>query len=240
MACFFKANVQDFLSSSDERVLARLSTGYANRGYTTQYSQQTLAWDRDIRSLRQALEACVARSETARDWGLLLEFSIPRKEKRIDIVLLVRGLIVLLEAKTGGVASDAKQQIEEYALLLHYFHKPSNGRKIAPILVSQITASEVPLSEASFGVSSGTLAGGPITQVISRCWEHLAETLLTTEDPSSPQISLETWDGGSYFPVPNIFEAAVALRSGLSIREIAHSEASEHEIERKGNDTGVC
>jgi hypothetical protein len=31
--------------------------------------------------------------------------------------------------------------------------------------------------------------------------------------------------------VPSIIEAAVSLRSGLSIREIAHSEASEHEIE---------
>jgi hypothetical protein len=31
--------------------------------------------------------------------------------------------------------------------------------------------------------------------------------------------------------VPGILEAAAALKSGLSIREIAHSEASEHEIE---------
>ena len=40
-----------------------------------------------------------------------------------------------------------------------------------------------------------------------------------------------TWDDSPYFPVPTIIEAATALRSGLSIREIAHSEASEHEIE---------
>jgi len=231
MACFFKANVQDFLSLSDEQVLARLSTGYANRGYTTQYSQQTLTWERDIRLLRQALEHCVARSDAASGWGLLFEFSIPRKEKRIDIVLLVRGLIVLLEAKTGHVTADAKRQVEEYGLLLHYFHKPSSDRRIAPILVSENSSSESPLSRSKVGVTFGTLVGPPIAQVTSSSWESLSDVLIAVEDTSSPQMSIESWDGGGYFPVPSIFNAAIALRSGLSIREIAQSEASEYEIE---------
>jgi hypothetical protein len=45
MACFYRASVQEFLSHSNEQVLARLSLGYANRGYTVQYSDQTLAWE---------------------------------------------------------------------------------------------------------------------------------------------------------------------------------------------------
>jgi hypothetical protein len=67
---------------------------------------------------------------------------------------------------------------------------------------------------------------------ISRCsWDGLTDLLLEVERSSSGQIDLEQWDKSPYFPVPNIFEAALALRTGLSIREIAHSEASEHEIE---------
>jgi hypothetical protein len=62
-------------------------------------------------------------------------------------------------------------------------------------------------------------------------WQELAQTLIALEDVSMDQISAEFWDNSPYFPVPSIFEAAKALRSGLSIREIAHSEASEHEIE---------
>jgi len=50
--------------------------------------------------LRATLEQCSAASETASTWGLILEFSIPRKELRIDVVLLVRETIVILEAKT--------------------------------------------------------------------------------------------------------------------------------------------
>jgi hypothetical protein len=122
MACFYRANVEEFLAQSEDQVLARLEIAYASRGYTSQYSDQTLTWERDIRSLRQSLGQCLVRSDSARSWGLLLEFSIPRKEMRIDAVLLVRDVIVVLEAKAGNAALQAKRQIEEYALLLHYFH----------------------------------------------------------------------------------------------------------------------
>src|SRR6202011_5178147 len=39
------------------------------------------------------------------------------------------------------------------------------------------------------------------------------------------------WDDGAYFPTPTIIDAALALRGGLDIRDIAHSEAAEHDIE---------
>src|SRR5271170_6739877 len=107
MACFYRASVEEFLGENEEHVLARLGVAYANRGYTSQYSDQTLTWDRDIRSLRRSLEQCVVRSGSAKSWGVLLEFSIPRKEMRIDVILLIRDVIVLLEAKTGNAASQA-------------------------------------------------------------------------------------------------------------------------------------
>src|SRR5271165_3874689 len=101
MASFYRSSVEEFLAQTDEYVLARLGIAYANRGYTSQYSDQTLTWERDIRSLRRSLEECVVRSDSARSWGLILEFSIPRKEMRIDIVLLIENVIVVLEAKTS-------------------------------------------------------------------------------------------------------------------------------------------
>jgi hypothetical protein len=86
--------------------------------------------------LRTSLDRCVTKSSSAKSWGLLLEFSIPRKELRIDAVLLIGNVVVVLEAKTGAAASQAKRQIEEYALLLHYFHTASSNRRIVPIIVS--------------------------------------------------------------------------------------------------------
>jgi hypothetical protein len=233
MASFYHSTVAEFLSLTDDSVLSRLATEYANRGYTSQYTDQTLTWDRDLRSLRTTLVSCVAAFASAGSWGLILEFSIPRKERRIDIVLLVRGTIVILEAKTGHAASEAKQQIEEYSLLLHYFHKASNERRILPILVS----ADAPKPDFTSLTQQEFFPQLPCYWIapVLRCkWEDLAAVLIEVEDPESDQIFASDWASGPYFPVPSIIEAATALRTGLSIREIAHSEAAEIEIQ------GVC
>jgi hypothetical protein len=207
MSSFYRASVEEFLAQNEEQVLARLGIAYANRGYTSQYTDQTLTWEQDISLLRRALEQCVIRSDSARWWGLLLEFSIPRKELRIDIVLLIRDVVVVLEAKTGDAASQAKRQIEEYALLLHYFHKASTERRIVPIIVSPelnkakltaLTQSEVFPQLASYWVS----------HVMRSSWQELSNLLLAIEKPSAEQMLVETWDTSPYFPVPSILRSS--------------------------------
>jgi hypothetical protein len=222
-----------FLAQSEQQTLATLSTAYANRGYTSQYSEQTLTWERDLGLLKLTLAQCVAASDRARLWGVVLEFSIPRKELRIDAVLLVQDTIVILEAKTGVAASQAKQQIEEYALLLHYFHKGSNERRIVPVLVSPESSAPdfIQLNQREIFPQ---LARYWAAAVVRSSWNDLASVLLEVARHSNGQIDALDWESSPYFPVPSIIDAAIALRSGLAIREIAHSEASEHEI------TDVC
>lgn len=230
MSSFHKSTVGSFLAQSDEQVLARLETAYARQGYTNLFTDQTLTWERDISLLRESLVQCTAESEAAKFWGLLLEFSIPRKELRIDIVLLIKEVIVVLEAKTTLAASQAKRQVEEYALLLHYFHQASAECRIVPVVVSP-EARETNYDAINQRELFPQMPGFRVAAVSRSTWKNLPRLLLEVERSSSGQIDTEFWDCSPYFPVPNIFEAALALRSGLSIREIAHSEASEHEIE---------
>jgi hypothetical protein len=219
------------LDNAQEAFLKQaLGNAYARYGYTSLFSDQTLTWERDVRLLRRSLEECSAESESAKSWGLLLEFSIPRKELRIDIVLLIREVIVVLEAKTALAMSQAKRQVEEYALLLHYFHKASAECRIVPVTVSP-EAVEANYDAINQGELFPQMPGYLVAGVSRSSWEGLPNLLLEVERSSSGQIDVELWDSSPYFPVPNIFEAALALKSGLSIREIAHSEASEYEIE---------
>jgi len=230
MSAFYRSSVREFLARSEDSINATLSTAYASRGYTSQYSEQTLTWNRDIRSLRSALADCVASRADAGSWGLLLEFSIPRKERRVDAVLLVGQSIVILEEKTHSDDASADRQIEEYALLLHYFHKGSRDKKLVPIVIS---AGERSHPSVRSGASSAGLRQLPsywIEPVRHLRWNDLPATLLSRADASEP-LDVKEWDDSPYFPVPSIIDAAIGLRGGLSIREIAHSEASEHEIE---------
>jgi hypothetical protein len=230
MASFYCGTVDQFLTENPANILARLAIEYANRGYTAQYSEQTLTWQRDIVSLQSALARCVLGTESAKAWGLLLEFSIPRKEMRIDVALLVRDVIVLLEAKTGLAESQAKRQIEEYALLLRYFHKESRGHRIVPIMVSPkaIKADLRLLGQREIFPQLSTYWIAPVT---TATWDDLSNLLIALDNPAANQLIAQIWNESPYFPIPSILEAAVALKSGLSIREIAHSEASKDAIE---------
>jgi len=229
MASFYHSTVAEFLAQTDEFSLARLSTEYALRGYTRQYTDQTLTWERDLRSLRATLQQCVLASEEASKWGVILEFSIPRKEVRIDVVLLVGTAIAILEAKTAEADVGAKRQVEEYALLLHYFHKASDRRRIIPVLVSPAPTipNQLDLNQQELFPQ---LSKYWITPVLRSSWDELPLLLLEIGRHADGQLVASQWESSPYFPVPSIIDAAIALRSGLSIREIAHSEASEHEI----------
>ena len=229
MASFFRSNVAEFLGLSPSELLAQLSIAYAKRGYTSQYSDQTLTWEHDLRSLRTSLSECVEANSAAEGWQILLEFSIPRKEKRIDIVLLIGDQIVIIEAKSRSEFLQAKRQIEEYALLLHFFHKASDQRRIIPIIVSP-QANEPTLDSLNQFEMFPQLATYWVESVIVSPWEFLSSVLIEIAVNHAPQTDAESWAESPYYPVPSIIEAAIALRSGLSIREIAHSEASEHEI----------
>lgn len=239
MTCFYRSSVEDFLAQTNEHIIARLGIAYANRGYTSQYSDQTLTWEHDIQSLRSSLQRCVAASDSARLWGLLLEFSIPRKELRIDAIILVRDAIAVIETKSGHAASQARHQIQEYALLLHYFHKASDQRRIVPIIVSA-EATEANLTALNQRELFPQLATYWVAPIVSGSWSQLADVLIAIEDTSREQMVAATWDESPYFPIPSILEAALALRSGLSIREIAHSEASENEIENVRQTVQQC
>ncbi len=229
MASFYRSKVSEFLAVSHGEILARLSTEYARRGYASQYTDQTLTWERDIRSLRQALVQCIQSDGSAENWGVLLEFSIPRKEKRIDAVLLIHDEIVILEAKSGVDLFPARRQIEEYALLLHYFHKASAERRIVPIIVSP-EAGELDLDSLNQYEMFPQLATYWVGKVINTSWNNLHTVLDVVAEQNTDQADTAFWDESPYHPVPSIIEAAIALRSGLSIREIAQCEASEHEI----------
>src|SRR5258708_3388022 len=206
MSSFYRASVEEFLAQNEEQVLARLGIAYANRGYTSQYADQTLTWQRDISLLRRSLELCVIRPDSARSWGLLLEFSIPRKEMGIDIVLLIRDVVVVLEAKTGDAASQAKRQVEEYALLLHYFHKASTERRIVPIIVSP-EPDTTKLTAVNQSEVFPQLASYWVMQVIRSSWQELSNLLLMIGKSSAEQMLVETWDSSPYFPVSSILQA---------------------------------
>ena len=232
MPAFYRASVIDFIHTSDSEITGQLSSAYAKSGFSSQRTSQTRAWEADLAKLKSALDRVVTLQSQAAAWTLLLEFPIPRKEKRIDVVLIAGDTVVILELKTSAQGVEADRQAEEYALLLHFFHQPSNRRRIATFVVAPSARGRWDDKQHFLPIEEAPAYWVPRVQQIS--WDDLAERLASLSvGPGDSAIDPIAWDDGEYRPVPSIIEAAVSLQSGLStIREIAHSRAARHDVDR--------
>jgi hypothetical protein len=128
-------------------------------------------------------------------------------------VLLVRDVVVVLEAKTAAGGAAARRQVEEYALLLHYFHKASDRHRIVPVLLAS-TAVLVTDPVRQYEMFP-QMAAYWISPVVESTWDEVGALLLEVGSGQAEQIDLAQWEASPYFPVPNILEAATALKSGL-------------------------
>ena len=234
MPAFYRAPLAEFLVTSESELIGQLSTAYAHGGFERQRTTQTLAWAADVVHLHDVLHEVTNRNSAAAEWSILLEFPIPRKEKRIDVVLLAGDTIVLLELKSSPQGAEGLQQAAEYALLLHYFHQPSHRRRIIPLVVSPGPISSVPNPQCFLPIIEAPAYWIPPVEQIS--WNTLAARLLDlTTSVSTNPLNSDAWDNGDYYPVPSIIQAALSLRAGLEIREIAHSRAARHDVDHLTN-----
>jgi Uncharacterized conserved protein (DUF2075) len=229
MACYFNASVAEFLRTTPSEVLTQLTLRHAADGFAEMRTELPLTWWNDLDSLRVAMDLVVRERPDAASWQLLLEFAIPRKMKRLDVVLVTSAAIVILECKTGSINSEARRQVEEYALLLHYFHKPSDQRRLLPIVVSR-SVEQITVTVRQHELEFPSLPSYWISPTQSSNWQDLPAMLSESVPESTGEINGDEWNEGSYRPTPTIIEAALSLRSGLRVGDIAQSEAAEQDI----------
>jgi hypothetical protein len=206
-------------------VIGELSDGNARFGFPQIEREQSDAWREEVAALQQQLSQLCSEMPAASNWGLLLEFPIPRRQQRIDAVLLAGELVFVLEFKSGrgGDSWSAIRQVEDYALDLAYFHAPSRDCTILPVLVAPDLHFERPEP-----------VGNKVKVVMRVATNELASCLRmafeANRSPGNPQISLAAWNEGSYEPVPTVLEAAMALYGGMSVKEITRSHAGIHNL----------
>src|SRR6476646_9762107 len=99
MSWGYKSSVAEFLETTESSILGSLSQAAANSGFSEHKHEQTHAWLEEIRILKCTLDETVAAVGSAREWTLFLEFEIPRRQRRIDAIILMNSTIVVLEFK---------------------------------------------------------------------------------------------------------------------------------------------
>ena len=129
LRCLFDSDFESFLRKDKNSIFGELCDRYHGDALTTTRE----AWIKEIEILQNTLSPW---KEV--DGHIVFEYDIPRLGKRIDVVLLLKGIIFCLEFKVGEsrILENDVDQVLDYALDLKNFHKFSQDRLIVPILIA--------------------------------------------------------------------------------------------------------
>lgn len=211
--CLFHSGFKEFIEADRFSILGRIHDAFHGQALTTTDE----AWLGEIQLLQQALSPW--KNEEAE---IIFEYDIPRLGKRIDVVLLLRGLIFCLEFKVGqkdALQSDV-EQVMDYALDLKNFHRYSHDHIIVPILIPtnhKSTSSTFTPSIYNDFIFNPLITGATgLQDLIQKVLLHAnANTAGTIKD----------WIISPYTPTPTIIEAARSLYENHSVENIIRHEA---------------
>jgi hypothetical protein len=207
---YYSDSIANFLLSSTEEILGKLALSNDFALIQTQRG----AWVSEILILSKVLEPYCG--------SIYFEYSIPRMGRRIDVVLLIRSVIFVVEFKVGEkeFTSYAIDQVWDYALDLKNFHESSHEQYIAPILIATEAKHADPVIAVTPQNDKLLL---PIKTDIALLGSVI-ENVLNFADGND--IDRTLWESGRYCPTPTIIEAAMALYNNHSVADISRSDAS--------------
>ena len=213
--CLYHASFKEFLSSDKMEILGMLHDQFHGEALTT----TSEAWKGEIELLQDVLAPWADEAGE-----IVFEYDIPRLGKRIDVVLLLRGIIFCLEFKVGqkdALQSDV-EQVMDYALDLKNFHRFSHDRMIVPILVPtnyKRSSTDFLPSVYDDAVYNPLITGADMLQeMLMNVLNHAAVTEADT---------IDNWIISPYTPTPTIIEAARTLYESHSVEDITRHEADE-------------
>ncbi len=176
------------------------------------------SWESEISIMKSTLE-----SLRIYDGQIVFEYDIPRLGKRIDVVLLINGIIFCLEFKVGEskIHEEDIDQVLDYALDLRNFHKLSQDRIIVPLLVPtnyNSKTTDIRISAYDDKIVNPLICG-------EKDISYLINSVLI-KYPNEVEID-QNWINSPYSPTPTIIEAARALYNNHSVENITRHEADK-------------
>jgi len=221
MGAFYSNSIAHFIKDDNDLIIGSLTKQAGIAGFHQQLHTQTLSWDEEINMLKSSLEELINHKPNAAEFGILLEYPIARREKRIDVVIIANNLIIVIEFKIGrdNYLNTDKEQVLDYCLDLRDFHYESRGKIIVPILLAtkgnfieyKLLKNEDLVKDIVFSSSNN------LTQSFIK--------ILNQYDDGKNDLDYKKWDSSDYSPTPTIIEAAQTLYAGKSVIEISRSHA---------------
>lgn len=210
---YYAADICDFLNKSTAEILGVIHSNDMSAETTI---QQSNTWESEVEILKEQL--CLL------DEGrIIFEYTIPRKGKRVDNIVLYRNIVFLLEFKCGDneYHSYAYDQVYDYALDLRNFQKESHNKVLVPIMIST----------KAQAIENKIVIHDRIIEPLKCNADNIGETIVSVaKNFNEPTFDYIQWENSEYLPTPTIIEAAQAMYGGHNVEEITRSDAGAENL----------
>lgn len=212
--CLYNSDFATFLYTDSASIYRILDDNYHGEAQTTTRD----AWKAEIDIMKN-----VVSSLNNADGQIIFEYDIPRLGKRIDVVLLYCSIVFCLEFKVGEskILETNIDQVLDYALDLKNFHKFSEDKVIAPILIA------TNYSSRSTAIQMSVYDDKVINPLVTGAVGIFALIQnVVGKFPNEAPVHKD-WVISPYAPTPTIVEAAKTLYESHSVENITRHEADK-------------
>ncbi len=213
LKAYYSASIVDFLRQSNNEILGTIQSNFGLGKVTI---QQINAWKEQIDVLKSQLQ-------DFEEGRIIFEYTIPRMGKRVDVVVLYKNIVFLLEFKCGDndYSRSTYDQVYDYALDLRNFQKESHNKLLVPIMIPT----------AAPEVLNNIVENKRIIEPLRCNSNNIADTInsitaLYTEET----FDYVGWENSEYLPTPTIIEAAQALYNGHRVEDITRNDADKENL----------
>lgn len=216
-----KRSVEEFVKADESVILGEIVDGSGN--FCILQTQRD-AWRQEIELLKNVLSS---DRFNKRENRIYFEFNLMRFAKRVDVVLILEGVLVCLEFKTdlgGGrgkcYSVQDKAQALAYADEFSQFHSTSSKCPIVPLLVVPGAA------EVQCNVTHNNANVYELMCTNDKTLGVALSAILAKKDGdhwSDLIVNPDAWERGEYNTVPTIVEAAGRLFENQNVEAITRS-----------------
>ena len=213
LRCYYSASIQEFLQQSTEEIIGIIHSNDISAETTI---QQSTTWKTEVEILKNQLSGL-------EEGHIVFEYTIPRMGKRVDVVVLYRNIVFLLEFKCGDFEYKAStyDQVYDYALDLQNFQKESHDKLLVPMMISTKAAE----------VENEIVENEKIIEPLRCNSENIYENIKSVIGRyNMPEFDYIKWVNSEYLPTPTIVEAAQALYRGHNVHDITRSDAGAENL----------
>lgn len=219
---YYESAIEDFASNEYPSDIVEFLTESDESSDEYELHLQKGAWANQIKILQKYLKG--------KRGYIIFEYVLSRVNMRIDVVLLMNGVVYSLEFKNNEVefTPEDVNQADGYGYALKNFYEANRDRYVVPILI----ATKAPDSECSEGADLGADKLFSLFRANTKKMEQYIDAIRAkyASEEISTEEEFEAWITSPFKPNPTIIESARSIYMNNQVDAFFHFDAGEENL----------